>query len=112
MACAWLVRRFVDPAARFAFVPGRAHRPEQGEVRFDRVDAEFGHEGDDFTFEVMVRRFGLDDPGLRLLAQLVHDVDVKDGKFARPETAGFAKTVEAIAAAHALDEQRLERAWA
>lgn len=112
MASAWLVRRFVDPDAAFRFVPGRSHRPGAGEVRFDMVEAEFGHEGEDCTFEVLVRRLGLHDPGLRPIAELVHDVDVKDGKFARPETEGFSMTVQAIAAAHATDEARLERAAA
>jgi hypothetical protein len=112
MASAWLVRRFVDPDAAFRFVPGRSHRPEPGEVRFDMVEAEFGHEGDACTFEVLARRLGLVDAGLRPIAELVHDVDCKDGKFARPETEGFAMTVEAIAAAHPTDEARLERASA
>lgn len=112
MASAWLVRRFVDGDARFRFVPGRSHEPEPDELRFDMVEAEFGHEGDACTFEVLVRRLGLEDHGLRAIGELVHDVDCKDGKFARPETAGFAMTVEAIAVAHLSDEERLERASA
>jgi hypothetical protein len=112
MASAWLVLRFVDPDARFRFVPGRSHRPARGELRFDMVEAEFGHEGDACTFEVLVRRLGLDDPGLRAIGELVHDIDCKDGKFARPETEGFAMTIEAIAAAHAADEDRIARASA
>jgi hypothetical protein len=112
MASAWLIRRFVDPEATFRFVPGRTHEPEDGAVRFDMVEAEFGHEGDECTFEVFVRRMGLADPGLAPIGELVHDVDCKDGKFGRPETDGFALTVEAIASAHASDEQRLERACA
>jgi hypothetical protein len=112
MASAWLVRRYVDPEARFRFVPGRAHDPLPGEVRFDMTEAEFGHEGDACTFEVLVRRLGLTDRGLGPLAELVHDVDCKDAKFGRPETDGFALTVEAIAAAHPDDEDRLERASA
>jgi hypothetical protein len=112
MASAWLIRRFVDPDARFRFVAGRAHDPAPGEARFDMVAAEFGHEGDECTFEVLVRRLGLGDPGLRALGELVHDVDCKDGKFGRPETDGFALTVEAIAAAHRTDEARLARAGA
>lgn len=112
MASAWLVLRYVDPDARFRFVPGRAHDPLPGEVRFDMAEAEFGHEGDACTFEGMVRRLALDDRGLQPIAELVHDVDNKDGKFGRPETEGFALTVEAIAAAHPDDEARLARACA
>ena len=112
MASAWLVRRFVDPQASFRFVAARSVAPGPGELRFDMIDAEYGHEGDACTFEVFIRRFDLDAPGLGPLAELVHDVDCKDGKFARPETEGFALTVEAIAAAHPTDEARLERASA
>jgi hypothetical protein len=112
MASAWLIRRFVDPEATFRFVQGRSHRPETGEIRFDMVEAEFGHEGDECTFEVLVRRLGLADPGLRPIAELVHDIDLKDGKFGRPGAEGFAMTVEAIAAAHPTDEARLDRASA
>lgn len=113
MASAWLIRRFVDPDARFRFVPGRAHAPAPGEARFDMADAEFGHEGGACTFEVLVARFGLADPALGPIGALVHDVDCKDGRFGRPETEGFAATVAAIAAAHPTDEARLERsaAW-
>jgi hypothetical protein len=112
MASGWLIRRFVDPDATFRFVPARSHRPEPGEIRFDMVEAEFGHEGELCTFEVLVRRFGLSDPALGVLAELVHDVDCKDGRFGRPETAGFAMAVDAIAHAHSDDDARLDRASA
>lgn len=112
MASAWLVRRFVDPDATFRFVASRTQAPAPGEVRFDMADAEFGHEGDACTFEVLLRRLGIDEPGLGAIAALVHDVDCKDEKFGRSETVGFAMTVEAIAAAHRTDEARLDRACA
>jgi hypothetical protein len=112
MASAWLIRRFVDPDAAFRWVPGRSHVPAAGEARFDMVEAEFGHEGDECTFEVLVRRNGLTDPGLGPIAQMVHDIDVKDGRYGRPETEGFAMTIDAIAAAHPDDDVRLERASA
>jgi hypothetical protein len=112
MASAWLVRRFVDSDAAFRFVPGKAYAPRPGELRFDMYEAEFGHEGDQCTFEVLMRRMGLDDPALVPIAEMVHDADCKDAKFGRPEGPGFQLTVDAIAAAHPEDEDRLQRASA
>jgi hypothetical protein len=88
IASAWLIRRFIDRDATFKFVPAKGYAPEPGEVRFDMFEAEFSHEGDLCTFEVLCARFALAEPGLAAVAELVHDIDVKDGKFGRPETAG------------------------
>ncbi len=112
MASAWLIRKFVDPEARFKFVPAKGYRPEKGELRFDMFEAEFTHEGDLCTFEVLVQRFGLDDPALRAIAEIVHDVDLKDAKYGREEAPGVGQIVAGIAAAHADDEGRLARGTA
>src|SRR5262245_52290572 len=112
MASAWLIRRFIDPAARFRFVDPRSHRHQPGELRFDMFEAEFTHEGDLCTFEVLLSRFGLTSPALRAIAEMVHDVDLKDSKFARPETSGFERAIAGIALGHAQDEDRLARASA
>ncbi len=109
MASAWLIRRFIDPEARFKFVPAKGYRPEEGELRFDMFEAEFTHEGDLCTFEVLVQRFGLADPALRAIAEIVHDIDVKDAKYGREEAPGIGQLVAGIAAAHASDEERLAR---
>ncbi|HET8542122.1 MAG TPA: chromate resistance protein ChrB domain-containing protein [Anaeromyxobacter sp.] len=109
MASAWLIRKFIDPEARFKFVPAKGYRPETGELRFDMFEAEFTHEGDLCTFEVLVRRFGLADPALRAIAEIIHDVDLKDAKYGREEAPGIGQLVAGIAAAHADDEARLER---
>jgi hypothetical protein len=109
MASAWLIRRFIDPEAVFRFViPGEPVGP--GEVRFDMFDGEFTHEGDRCTFETLLHRAALDDPGVRVLAELVHDIDCKDGKFGRPEAAGLAATVDALVAAYPGDAERLAAA--
>jgi hypothetical protein len=112
MASAWLIRKFIDPGARFLFVPAKGHRPQEGELRFDMFEAEFTHEGDLCTFEVLVRRFGLDDPGLRHVAEVVHDIDLKDAKYRRDEAPGVGQLVAGIVAAHADDEERLARGCA
>jgi hypothetical protein len=72
-------------------------------------EAEFTHDGDLCTFEVLVERFGLKDPALRPIAEIVHDVDVKDAKYGREEAPGVGQVVNGIAAAHPDDEARLER---
>jgi hypothetical protein len=109
MASAWLIGKFIDSKARFKFVPAKGYEPQKGELRFDMFEAEFTHEGDLCTFEVLVDRFGLGEPALRAIAEIVHDIDVKDAKYGREEAPGVGQVVAGIAAAHADDETRLER---
>jgi hypothetical protein len=109
MASAWLIRKLIDPQARFKFVPAKGYRPQKGELRFDMFDAEFTHDGDLCTFEVLLERFGIDDPALRAIAEIIHDVDVKDAKYGREEASGVGQVVAGIAAAHPDDGARLER---
>jgi hypothetical protein len=110
IACAWLIRRFIDPAARFKFVPAKNYRAKLGELRFDMFEGEFTHEGDRCTFEVMLERIGLDDAALRAVAEIVHDIDLKDGKFAREQVAGIAHVIAGICLTQAEDSARIERA--
>jgi hypothetical protein len=112
MASAWFVRRFIDPGARFKFVPPKGYKPLPGELRFDMFEADFTHEGDRCTLEVLIERVGHDDTALVPIAEIVHDIDVKDSKFGRPETIGIDKLIAGIAMAHKADEARLERGCA
>jgi hypothetical protein len=107
IASAWLVRRFIDPKAKFKFVSGQGYRPKADEVTFDMFEGTFTHIGDRCTFEVLVDVFGLKDPGLRVIAETVHDIDVKDGKFERAEAAGIASLIAAIALTRREDEARI-----
>jgi hypothetical protein len=107
MASAWLIRRFIDPEARFKFVPARGYSPDSGEIRFDMFDAEYTHQGELCTFEVLLHAFGLGDPSLGALAEVVHDIDLKESKFGRPETAGVDHLVMGIAWTQPDDEARL-----
>jgi hypothetical protein len=109
IASAWLIRRFIDPEASFKFVPSKGYVPQEGELRFDMFQAEFTHEGDRCTFEVLSERAGLDDPAVRIIGEIVHDIDLKDAKFGREETAGIAGLIGGIVLAHQGDEQRLAR---
>lgn len=112
MATAWVVRRFIDPDARIKFVPAKGYIPLADEVRFDMFEAEFTHEADCCSMEVLMARTGLRDPGLVRIAEIVHDIDLKDAKFQREETPGIARLIDGIAMAHKDDDVRLGRAAA
>ena len=112
MASAWLIRRFIDPDARFKFVPPKGYKPLPGELRFDMFEAEFTHEGDRCTLEVLIERTGIHDPGLSPIAEIVHDIDLKDSKFGRQDTIGIERLIAGIAMTHKDDEVRLERGCA
>jgi len=109
IASAWLIRRFIDPQAEFKYVPARGYQPEKREIRFDMFEADFTHEGDRCTFEVLLKRLKLDNSALRPIAEIVHDVDLKDGKFGRPETSGIERLITGMCTAHKDDEMRLAR---
>jgi hypothetical protein len=112
IACAWLIRRFIDPAARFKFVSGKGYTPSSGELRFDMFEAEFTHEGDRCSFEVLLGRASLTDPALQAIAEIVHDIDLKDHKFGREEAGGIKTLIAGVAMAHQSDEDRLTRGGA
>jgi hypothetical protein len=112
MASAWFVRRFIDSGARFKFVPPKGYKPLPGELRFDMFEAEFTHEGDRCSLEVLIERTGLNEPALGPIAEIVHDIDLKDSKFGRQETPGIERLIAGIAMAHKDDETRLARGTA
>lgn len=109
IASAWLIRRFVDPAASFKFVPATGYTPTAGELRFDMFEAEYTHEGERCTFQTLVARFALADTALAMIGEIVHDIDCKDQQFGRPETEGVAALIRGIAAATDDDDARLSR---
>jgi hypothetical protein len=110
IASAWLIRRFIDPEARFAFVPAKGYVPKPGELRFDMFEAEFTHVGDRCTFEVLVERMGLRDPALAAIGEIIHDLDLRDDKFGRDETAGVRSAIDGICTVARDDEQRIAAA--
>ena len=108
IASAWLIQRFIDREAQFRFVsPGEPSAP--GELRFDMAEADFGHEGDRCTFETLVARFGAADPALRQLAEIIHDLDLRDGKYGRNEAPGVALVIAGLAAAEPGDAARISQ---
>ena len=107
IASAWLIKRFIDPKAKLKFVPPKGYVPRQGELRFDMFEAEHTHEGDRCTFEVLARRFGVSDPAVTAIGEVVHDIDLRDGKFGRPETPGVERLITGVALTMADDAARI-----
>jgi hypothetical protein len=112
MATAWAVRRFIDADAKFKFVPAKGYKRATDEISFDMFEADFTHEGDSCSLEVLLSRTGVHDAGLAPIAEIVHDIDLKDAKFQRPETSGIARLIDGIAMSHKDDDARLTRAAA
>ncbi|HSD74299.1 MAG TPA: chromate resistance protein ChrB domain-containing protein [Steroidobacteraceae bacterium] len=109
MASAWLIRRSIDRDARFKFVTERHYRPSAGEVRFDMYEAEFTHDAERCTFEVLLDQIGRPDAALRAIGEIIHDLDLKDQRYERPETAGVGQLLNGIARGTDDDEERLRR---
>lgn len=107
MASAWLIRRFIDKACTFVFLEPDAP-PEAGAVRFDMFEGEFTHDGPRCTFEVLLDASGCGaDRGLAAIAEIVHDLDLHDDKYQRPETAGIGALLQGIVARFDDDHRRL-----
>jgi hypothetical protein len=109
IACSWLIRKFIDPTASIKFVLPREYQHIPGELRFDMFDGEFTHEGDRCSYEVLMARAGLDDPALAAIGEIVHDIDLKEEKFGREETAGVKALINGICSGTHDDEQRIAR---
>jgi len=105
IASAWLIKRFVDPEADFIFAP-----PDQipgDAIPFDMAGVDFGHHGEDCTFETLLRRTGLRDRKLAILAEIVHEADLKDQKFAREEARGIDLALRGLLSAIKDDHEAL-----
>ncbi len=109
IACAWLTRRFVDPLARFKFARTANYSPAQNEIRFDMMEAEFTHEGDRCSFETLRAKLGLKDRATGVIAEIVHDIDLKDEKFGHKETPGVAAMIEGVCSQTSSDLERIEK---
>jgi hypothetical protein len=106
-ASAWLIRRFIDPTAAFAFAAAPDRYPDA--VPFDMYHSGgFKHEGDLCTFEVLQDRFGIRDLDVRRIAEIVHDIDLKEDKFNSPHAATVSRLVEGLRAAIPEDGKLLE----
>jgi hypothetical protein len=102
MSSAWLIRKFIDPDATFEFVADRESAPKDS-VPFDMFGVEFTHHGDRCTFEFLCERFNLTDPALGRIAAIVHDLDLKDGRFGAAEAPAIGAVIDGLRLAHADD---------
>jgi hypothetical protein len=109
MGSAWLIRRFIDADARFAFAADRDALPTADSIPFDMFGVEFSHQGDGCTFETLCTVFGITDPAVTRIAQIVHDLDLKDGRFGAPDTPTVGALVDGLQLATAEDGLLLER---
>lgn len=104
MASAWLIRRFIDPQATFAFGD---HEPSS-DVPFDMYVGDFSHQGPLCTYEVLAKRFGLVDPVVDRIGQIVHDLDMRDTKYGSPDAPAIGRMVEGLRQLHADDHALLQ----
>src|SRR5262245_10218396 len=102
---AWLIKRFIDPEAAFVFAPPKEFPPDA--IPFDAAGVEFGHQGEDCTFETFVKRLGHRDRRLTHLAEIVHEVDLKDQKFPRDEARGVDLAIRGLLATFKDDHEVL-----
>lgn len=104
---AWLIRHFIDQKAKFAF----ASQPDSipNAIPFDHAQGEFSHQGEDCSFETLLARFGIQDKALRKIGQMVHDADLEDGKFQRPEGLGLDRIFKGWAKRGMPDDEILTR---
>lgn len=112
IASAWLVRRFIDADAKFRFVDPQSWTRRKGEIAFDMTGGDYSHEGNRCTFETIIAAFKLRDAALKKIAEIVHDIDLKEELYGRAETAGVRQLIEGIIATHAGDEERMARGLA
>ncbi len=87
MACAWLIRRFVDSAAEFVFIDDPDELPPDA-TPFDIRGAQFSHHAGECTFEQILRHYDLEDPALQDIARIVHEADLSDERYDAPEAPG------------------------
>lgn len=113
ISSAWLIRKFIDREARFQFVDPSTYRHEPEHIRFDMFEGEFTHEGDLCTFELLLSLSAHStNPALQAIAEMVHDIDLRDPKYQRAETPGLASMIDGIVRRHSGhgqpdDERRL-----
>jgi hypothetical protein len=105
MASAWLIRRSIDPNASFVF----RTKPRGSEIPFDMYTGDFGHHGELCTFETLAARFALRDPAVASIAQIVHDLDMKEARYNRPEALAVGRLVEGLRQMHKDDGALLEQ---
>jgi hypothetical protein len=106
---AWLIRKFIDPKAKFIFNSTVSAHPKA--ISFDMLDAEFSHQGEDCTFETLTRRFAIRDKVVREIGEMIHDADLDDTRFQRVEAIGIDRVLKGWAKQGLTDEQILRHGF-
>jgi hypothetical protein len=110
MASAWLIRKFIDKQAVFVFIDDKIPKPSGNDVvTFDIRDGDFTHTRDLCTIEILISSFGLEDKGLQHVSNIVHDIDLKDGKYRSPEADGIEMILSGIRKSTATDSSALKK---
>lgn len=110
MASAWLIKKFIDKKAIFGFIDEQDMEDlEKEAVTFDMRGGEFTHIGDMCTFEALLKSFGLKGKALKKIAEIVHELDVKDEKFKADEARGVEGLLRGIRKTVKTDEEVLEK---
>ena len=108
VSSAWLIRRFIDPRARFVFGDDPSTHAEA--IPFDMFAAQgFGHRGEDCTFETLCKEFAIRDRRVKRIAQIIHDADLEDEKFGRAEGLGLDRALKGWATQDVADDELLRR---
>ena len=107
LCSAWLIWRFIDPQATFVFAS--ENKLPKGAIAFDVLGAEFSHHGEDCTFETLTKSFQIQDPAIRTIGEMIHDVDLNDHKFGRQEGPGLDAIIRALSASAADDHEALRK---
>jgi hypothetical protein len=94
LCSAWLIRRFIDRSAKFVFAPEK--KLPANAIPFDVFGAEFSHHGEDCTFETLIKAFRIQDRALQKIAEIIHDIDLKDHKFGRVEASGMDLVIRSL----------------
>jgi hypothetical protein len=106
---AWLIKKFIDPEAKFVFARKAGDYPTA--IPFDMPDVEFTHQGEDCTFETLLRRFAITDKALKTIGEMVHDADLEDAKFGRVECIGFEAIFKGFGKTEMSDDEILAKGF-
>ena len=112
VACPWLIKKFVDPDAEFLFVPGdqvREVAAKEGAIPYDIPDIELGHHEGKCSFEAIVAKYGIQDPAMPMLSEIVHGADVSHDLYGRPEAPGLKAIAQGFGYLGLTDHQILEK---
>jgi len=111
IACPWLIRKFIDPDAEIVYVPANQvleYAEREGATSFDAPGAEYTHRDGKCSFETLIDAFGITDPAVRLMAEVVHGADVAEDRDATPESPGLLAIADGFALLPVDDHRQLE----